>query len=227
MVSRLPSWPRVLSLAAASLAAALLLVSFGFATLKPVRVVPRQELAPGWVLHGPDGERVSSEELRGRIVLYTFSPLDCGARCVPMDSVLRELGRRLSSDPVDGVHASLVTIALDPDPTAERLADAGERRGAVGTEWRFVGGEAAALERTVRAGFRVWYEEGPDGSWRFDPAFVLVDGTGLVRERYRFGVPPVSYLLEDIRLIAREARASGGFARLAYEAAHLFGCFPR
>jgi cytochrome oxidase Cu insertion factor (SCO1/SenC/PrrC family) len=227
MVSALPSWPRLLSLAAGALAAALLLVSFGFATLKPVRVVPRQELAPGWVLHGPDGGRMSSEALRGRIAVYTFAPLDCGARCAAMDSALAELSRRLASDPIEGVDPALVTIALDPGPSAERLAAAGERRGADGTVWRFTGGDAAAVERTVRTGFRVWYEAGPDGSWRFDPAFILVDGTGLVRARYRFGTPPVEYLLEDMRLIAREARASGGFARYAYEAAHLFGCFSR
>jgi protein SCO1 len=53
-----------------------------------------------------------------------------------------------------------------------------------------------------------------------------VDGMGIVRSRYRVGLPPADVLLGDLRSVVREASAATGAARLAYEAAHLFQCYP-
>jgi cytochrome oxidase Cu insertion factor (SCO1/SenC/PrrC family) len=217
---------KLLLLVAAGLGMLLLAGSFAFVTLRPLKVVPRQALAPGWQLVDQRGAVITSEDVRGALVVYTFAPADCGERCRPMDARLAEIRARLDEADTRGLPVLLLTVALDAG-TPELLAHAAAARGADGEVWRFVGGDAAAIERTVRAGFRVWYEAAPGRVERFDPAFVLVDGTGLVREHYRVGVPPVEHVLEDLALIAREARAAVGFARYAYEAAHLFGCFPR
>ena len=62
---------------------------------------------------------------------------------------------------------------------------------------------------------------------RFDPRIVLVDGWGTLRAEYRVTQPDMEIIARDLRLLTEEAQNSEGTARLAYEAAHLFLCYPR
>jgi protein SCO1/2 len=57
--------------------------------------------------------------------------------------------------------------------------------------------------------------------------FVLVDGAGIIRARYRTATPALEMLQRDIELLATEAYNSQGVLRYAYEAAHLFLCYPQ
>jgi hypothetical protein len=90
--------------------------------------------------------------------------------------------------------------------------------------WTFATADSVRLLRTVRDGFGVAYERMPDSTFRFSPAYVLVDGVGIVRGDYRIGVPNAADLVDAIALIAREARAEG-VAHVMYEAAHFFACY--
>ncbi len=78
----------------------------------------------------------------------------------------------------------------------------------------------------VGAGFKVYYTPNGEDGYRVDPAFFLVDGWGILRAEYRYRIPRTDLLLRDIGLVTREARAATGMVRLAYEAAHLFACYP-
>ena len=70
-----------------------------------------------------------------------------------------------------------------------------------------------------------WIGWDDDGALEYSPGFMIVDGNGILRREYRWGMPSVEGLLKDLRVIAREANASEGAAKLAYEAAHLFACY--
>jgi protein SCO1/2 len=83
------------------------------------------------------------------------------------------------------------------------------------------------LKQIIGGGFGVYYTASEDGSFVFDPTFVLVDGAGIVRARYRGETLNLTTLQRDIKLIAQEAQNSDGAMRLAYEAAHLFLCYPK
>jgi protein SCO1/2 len=50
---------------------------------------------------------------------------------------------------------------------------------------------------------------------------------GIIRAEYRTPEIDPAILLRDIHFVAEEARRSTGAAKLAYEAAHLFMCYPR
>ena len=199
---------------------------FVLIVLRPVTVVPRLELAPGYALVDQAGGRLTSEDVRGTIAVYSFGYASCRDRCFPTDSILGEVQARLPEAEPGDIPVRLVSISIDPARDTPAVLDSLARaRGADPEVWSFATGEPAALRTLVGTGFDVYYAETDDGAITYDPAFVIVDGNGIIRRRFRVGLPTVERLLDDIRLIAREARAATGSARLAYEAAHLFACY--
>jgi protein SCO1 len=207
------------------LMAALAGVGF-FVIAQPVQVLPRMALAPGYAMTDQDGERLTSEDLRGALVVYTFSYGGCGERCALIDGTMRVLAGRLHEVDTGDVPIRLVTITVDPArDTPMELGAAAAGMGADGVVWRLAGGDPATVRQVVGGGFEVFYEPDGEGGVRFDPAFIVVDGWGITRARNRVGVPSVDELLAQLRLLGDEIRASTGVARLAYEAAHLFSCY--
>jgi protein SCO1/2 len=211
------------------LAALAVVGTLAFAVLQPVKVLPRISLAPGLALTDQEARRLTSEDLRGQIVLYTFSYTRCGAPCSEMNGVMRDLQRRLG-EAVDAedLPVRLVTISFDAErDTPDVLRGFAATVGADPARWRFATGDPARLKQAIGSGFQVYYAPAAAEAFQFDPAFILVDGWGIIRAEYRTARPELGRLLRDIRLVADEARNSTGVARYAYEAAHLFLCYPR
>ncbi|MFV9672430.1 MAG: SCO family protein, partial [Acidimicrobiia bacterium] len=100
--------------------------------------------------------------------------------------------------------------------------------GADGLVWRFATGEEAHLANVVKAGFKVWYEEQDDGSFVFDPTLILVDGWGVIRGEYEYQTlkSDADKIIHHLDILTEEIRNANGAAGLAYEAAHLFLCYP-
>ncbi len=201
---------------------------FAFATLQPVKVLPRMQLAPGFALTDQDGATVTNESLRGHIVLYTFGFARCDDRCAILNTTMRQVQNGLGDLDLAGVPVKLITISFDAEhDTPAVLADYARAVGADPTIWRFLTGDAIRLKHVLGGGFEVYYAPDDKGGFRFDPALVLVDWAGIVRAKYdlRTAAPEPERILEHIALLAKEARSSSGPARLAYEAAHLFLCY--
>jgi protein SCO1/2 len=55
---------------------------------------------------------------------------------------------------------------------------------------------------------------------------MLVDGLGILRAEYITGDPGADRILGDIAFILDEVENSEGANKVAYEAAHLFMCYP-
>jgi protein SCO1/2 len=55
---------------------------------------------------------------------------------------------------------------------------------------------------------------------------MLVDGLGILRAEYRMATPDTDRILDGIQLITEEVEKSKGANKVAYEAAHLFMCYP-
>ena len=211
-----------------ALAALVTLGVLAFAIFQPIKVLPRITLAPGLALVDQAGRPLNNEDLRGQIVLYSFTFAECVDPCLKMNGVLRELQHRLPEVNTSGAPVRLVTISVDPArDTPEALADLAVTSGADPDVWRFATGDARRLKSAVGAGFQLFYGPEPDGTLKVDPLFALVDGWGILRAEYRTAAPAVDRQLRDIGLLAEEARNSTGLARYAYEAAHLFLCYPR
>ncbi len=195
-----------------------------FAILRPLRVLPRIRLAPGYALFDQTGARVSSEDMRGQITLYGFSSTECGQPCAGAEEVMAEVVAQLESDRV--IPVELVTIALDEQKAAPETLRAYADRKGIERSRRLLTGDPNQVKLVVGGGFSTFYQTDQSGQLEMDPALMLVDGLGILRAEYRGNLPSASAILRDIDLLTQEALNSTGLTRYAYEAAHLFLCYP-
>jgi len=198
-----------------------------FAIFRPIQVLPRITLAPGLSLTDQNSARLTNEDLRGHVVLYNFTYSNCTGACQQTSNVMRAVQDHLSEVNTGDIPISLVTISFDPErDTPERLRAYATQVGADPSRWRIATGDATRLKYALGGGFDLYYAPNPDGTFTFDPMFVLVDGWGIIRASYKTATPATDRLLRDIRFVIDEARNSTGAAKYAYEAAHLFLCYP-
>ncbi|WP_423225161.1 SCO family protein [Candidatus Amarolinea aalborgensis] len=199
-----------------------------FATLQPIKVLPRIKLAPAFALRDQTGAALTSEDLRGQLVLYNITYTGCQAPCPQTAATLRAVQQRLGAANTQSIPVKLVTISFDPDHDSQAvLAAYADRERADPAVWRVATGDPAALKVAIGDGFSLYYAPQADGSFSFDPAFFLVDGWGILRAEYRTAEPGIDRIMRDMALIASEVQNSTGAGKVAYEAAHLFLCYAK
>lgn len=199
-----------------------------FATLRPILVLPRITLAPGFSLTDQDSSRLTNEDMRGKLVLYNFTHTGCVDPCPQTSATMQEVYARLPELTQGDVPIEFVTISIDPQrDTPEALARYAESLGADTSRWHFATGPEDRLKWVVGSGFRIYFDQKEDGRIVFDPAFMLVDGMGILRAEYRTAAPGADRILNDMQLVLDEVAKSTGANKVAYEAAHLFMCYPR
>jgi len=212
-----------------SILALVMVSAFAFKVFQPIQVLPRMQLAPAYSLLDQDNQPFTSEDTRGQFVIYTFTYTNCTAPCFNINETLHEVQSRLSEVQLDGIPVSFVTVSIDPDrDTPQALQAYANSIGADTNVWTFATTTNKTLLKTIiGSGFETYYEEKGDGSFAFDPAFVLVDGWGIVRSEYRYSteVSNADRILRHLGVLADEVRNSKGTTKLAYEAAHLFLCY--
>ena len=186
-------------------------------------------LAPGFSLVDQQGNALTNEDLRGKLVLYNFTYSNCTQpacqESMATMQTVQDLRQRLDTA---GIAVEQVTISIDP-ARIRRSGSKALRRSWVPTTatWHFLTGEAARLKNVVGGGFGVFYEPGAGEQFTLAPALVLVDGAGIVRAKYKTAAPALADVERDIQLIVSEVQNSAGPQRLVYEAAHLFLCYPK
>ncbi|MDM8520443.1 SCO family protein [Anaerolineales bacterium HSG6] len=189
-------------------------------------------------------EWVTNETMRGKVVLYNFVYTNCGASCDNLMTKIQTVWQQLDSDDVP---VEFVTITIDPERDSPSvLAKYAETYALTSTvetvPWHFLREEDPKRVRImVSSGFDFYYEKvvETDGSYhyKFVPMIVLIDAWGIIRSEYRqyevdklrFSDSPdidPNVILRDIGLVTQEIRNSTGVAASAYEAAHLFSCYP-
>lgn len=201
---------------------------FAFAVFQPIKVLPRMRLAPGFSLIDQNGQRLTSESLRGNVVLYNFLYTGCGDDCDAMNATMQQVQQRVDEVTQGALPVQFVTISFDPThDTPEALADYAERLGADPQRWRFASGDPARLKEIIGGGFEAYYAPDEQGGFQFDPTFVLVDGWGIIRGKYRYQVqvPDAERILRHIGVLNEEVQKATGANKLIYEAAHLFLCY--
>jgi protein SCO1/2 len=208
----------------------LLVVSaLAFKIFQPVQVVPRIRLAPGFSLITQTGEQLTNEDLRGQFVLYNFLYTDCPEPCQNLNETMREVQSRLDEIELADIPIKFVTISFDPEnDTPEVLAAYAKAQGADPEKWIFATtADPVKLKAMIGGSFEAYYNQNEDGTFTFDPKFVLVDGWGMIRGEYRYQTmtPDADRILRHIGVMAEEVINSQGAATLAYEAAHYFLCY--
>lgn len=207
---------------------ALLLVGvLAFVIFRPILVLPRIKLAPGYALTNQDGNRLTNEDMRGKVVLYNITHTSCEPPCLQTSQTMREVQTRLDEIGAGDVPVELVTISLDPAiDTPEVLREYADSLDADLGSWHFITGPLDRLKWIVGGGFGVYFDHREDGRLVYDPAIMLVDGLGILRAEYITGDPGSDRIMRDLNLILEEVEKSKGANKVAYEAAHLFMCYP-
>ncbi len=225
-----PRWRRSVWLprVAYGLLALVVVAILGFVLWRPIKVLPRIRLAPGFALTNQAGARRTSEDYRGVVTLYSFATTRCGAPCAESLAQVERLRQSLAATRPDGLNIALVTVSVDPEhDTPPVLAQYTAVRSAPGpVAWEWLSGDAQRTKDVVGGGFGVYYGPNASGQVTVDPRLFLVDGSGVIRSEYRFSAISAERILRDIDYLASEARNAQGAARLAYEAAHVFRCYP-
>jgi len=207
-----------------------------FSIFKPIKVLPRISLAPVYSLSNQDGEFRTSEDYRGKLTLYTFTYTNCDGDCPDVSVQMQEMRELLETSPSEIVDYALVSVSLDPErDTPEALGLFAEPYlGAdeSSVSWDFLTGDPLRMKYMTGGGFGLFYEpvaspnSADDYEIDFYPRFVLVDGWGIVRAEYLTSDLNYTEVLEDIQYLTDEIANSQGAAKYAYEAAHLFRCYP-
>ena len=212
-----------------SLLGLLVVGAIAFKVFQPVQVVPRIRIAPGFSLITQNGERLTNEDLRGKFVLYNFIYSNCPEPCSNLNLTMQEIQDRIQEADLGEIPVQFVTISFDTrNDTPEVLASYAKAHNADSTLWNFVTHNDPVLLKTIiGGGFEAYYHQKDDGSFAFDPKFVLVDGWGIIRGEYRYQTmtPDADRILRHMNVMAEEVRNSQGAATLAYEAAHYFLCY--
>lgn len=196
---------------------------------RPVQVLPLLDPIPVFELTDHRGETYSPLE-RGRLTLYTVGAardLDNTEKTIDqLARVYDELEARGWSDEID-----IAMISVDPehdDPTVlQHLAERYELFQRPGTY--LLTGPWVTVKLAVGSGMRIYFEDpveiDDELKFVYDQTLVLVDDQGVTRARYNARQLDLETLTRDIALLRKEANAEGA-VRLAYQAAHLFMCYP-
>ena len=209
-----------------------ILAVMAFAIFQPIQVLPRISLAPGYSFIDQTGARFTNEDLRGKLVIYSFTATRCEAPCVQTTPYFQTLQAQLAEADTQGLPLEFVTISVDPKhDTPAVLADFAGSFQADPDRWHFITGEPTQLKNVIGGGFSTYFHSPSDAQGSadvaVDPVFALVDGWGILRAVYRTATPDPAILRRDLGLVASEVTNSQGVNRYAYEAAHLFLCYPR
>ena len=180
-----------------------------FVVWRPITVLPRITLAPGYAFQDQDGALYTSENRRGRLTLYSFSYESCADPCPQSLESLADLAAGLPEQ------LDLVTINLAPEMPAAAPG------------WAFLTGEEIFVKKVVGSGFDMYYRPEETGQIYFEPRFVLVDKLGLIRAYYLTNEPDLELIQRDVVFLLDEEQNSQGVGAIGYEAAHLFLCYPR
>lgn len=200
----------------------LLILGAGILVAGPVQVLPRQGIGPGFALETSEGQTLTSDSLRGQIVLFALSQVGCDESCASAPTLLSEIEAWVAEQD-QTTPITIVSIMSNDDRPYSTLAnesvvEPGSTRTILAT------GESERVERLLTSGFGL--ESAPVDEAVSDQqlAFTLVDPLGVIRAEYHGATPPVDLLTHDLRTLTEEIAHSTGAMRYLYEATHLFSC---
>ncbi|NPV75077.1 MAG: SCO family protein [Anaerolineae bacterium] len=210
------------------IAGGLLVISIlWFTTARPIVVLPRMRLSPGYGLQDASNSLVTSDQQRGLLTLYSFAYTRCGDDCRSMYAALQEIDAALADQPTRQPRLQFITITVDPArDTPEALAAFALPFDPKTVQWRWLTGPQERVNAVASGGFEVLVQPRQDGSLFFTPLLVLVDGAGVVRASFEGSQIDSQNILSQLALLYKEIERSQGANRLAYEAAHFFACYP-
>jgi len=162
--------------------------------------------APDFALTDQDGKILRRRDLRGKVVVVGFVFTTCTGTCPATTLRMSRLEEKLDKQGLfKGGRVRLVSITLDParDTPAVLRRYMRLHRASPG-HWSFLTGERARVEK-VMASWGMWARPAANGQLDHPSRVYLVDPRGRVREIYSLEFFQPAWVLEDVRLLLREA----------------------
>jgi protein SCO1 len=158
--------------------------------------------APAFTLTAQDGQRLSLQELRGKVVMVTFIYASCADACPLLTAKMAGLQDELGRD--FGPKVFFISITVDPErDTTEVLTRYAQAHGAKLSGWAFLTGTPDEI-RTVARHYGIYYKKQAAGA--VDHTFLtsLVDQRGTLRVQYMGIRFDPDELLRDLQSLLRE-----------------------
>jgi protein SCO1 len=168
--------------------------------------LPKIGPAPEFTLTTQDSQRLSLQELRGKVVAVTFIYTGCADTCPLLTAKLVRLQTRFGAE--FGAKVFFVAVSVDPErDTPEVLKRYAQTHGANLAGWAFLTGTAAELRQVTRR-YGIYSKKTPRGE--VDHTFLtsLIDPSGTLRVQYlgvRFNPEE---LLRDLQSLVEEETRS-------------------
>lgn len=164
--------------------------------------------APPFALVNQEGETVTLDGLRGRVVLVTAVYATCGYTCPTILGQTKNVLAALTPEEQSGL--TVVAVTLDPArDTPEVLAKLATAQGMAAPRFNALTGDPAAVEDVLDR-FQFARTRDPE-TGRIDHAnlFVLIDRSGRIAYRFTLGVQQAAWLEAALhQLLAEKAPAS-------------------
>lgn len=164
--------------------------------------LPRIGAAPGLALTTQDGERLSLNDLAGKVVLVTFVYTSCTDTCPLLTGKLAGVRDNLGAD--FGARTHFLSVTVDPErDTPDVLRAYGQRFRADPAGWAFLTGTPAEVAEVTGA-YGIFVRRTPRGD--VDHTFLtsLVDRHGTLRVQYLGTRFNPDELLADVQALIRE-----------------------
>jgi len=168
--------------------------------------LPKIGPAPEFTLTTQEGQRLSLQELRGKVVAVTFIYTGCTDTCPLLTAKLVRLQTRFGAE--FGTKVFFVAVSVDPErDTPEVLKRYAQAHGADLAGWAFLTGTAAEIRQVTRR-YGIYSKKSSHGE--VDHTFLtsLIDPSGTLRVQYlgvRFNPEE---LLRDLQSLVREETRS-------------------
>jgi protein SCO1 len=165
-------------------------------------ILPRIGPAPEFTLTTQDGQRLSLQELRGKVVAVTFIYASCTDTCPLLTAKMVQLQNRFGAD--FGSKVFFVAVTVDPQrDTPEVLKRYAQAHGADLAGWAFLTGAAAEILQVTRR-YGIYIKKTPLGD--VDHTFLtsLIDQSGILRVQYLGVRFDPEELLRDLQSLVRE-----------------------
>jgi len=168
--------------------------------------LPKIGPAPEFTLTTQEGQRLSLQELRGKVVAVTFIYTGCTDTCPLLTAKLVRLQTRFGAE--FGTKVFFVAVSVDPErDTPEVLKRYAQAHSADLAGWAFLTGTAAEIRQVTRR-YGIYSKKSPRGE--VDHTFLtsLIDPGGTLRVQYlgvRFNPEE---LLRDLQSLLREETQS-------------------
>jgi protein SCO1 len=164
------------------------------------------QVAPGFTLATQEGAKLSSADLKGKVLLVSFIFTTCNGTCPATTHRISQIQEELKSRGLfKDDHVRLLSITLDPArDTPEVLRGYMKLYDADPDHWTFLTGRPDQVMAVIRD-WNMWVKPAANGQLDHPSRIFLVDQQGRIREIYNLAFLKPKWVAKDVELLLQEA----------------------